>query len=50
MSLQITYPAPKRSEIFDEIHEQSNWYTIEQDGWHLPGVLEPHDWCGKWQT
>jgi len=50
MSLQITYPASKRSEIFDQIHESSNWYTIEQDGWHLPATEEAHDWCGKWST
>jgi len=50
MSLQITYPASKRSEIFDQLHESSNWYTIEQDGWHLPATEEAHDWCGKWYT
>lgn len=42
------YPASKRSEIFDQLHESSNWYTIEQDGWHLPATKESHDWCGKW--
>jgi len=47
---QLTYPASKRSEIFDQIHESSNWYTIEQDGWHLPATKEAHDWCGKWST
>jgi len=50
MSLQITYPASKRSEIFDQIHESSNWYTIDQDGWHFPATKEAHDWCGKWST
>jgi len=50
MSLQLTYPASKRSEIFDQIHESSNWYTIEHDGWHLPATKEAHDWCGKWYT
>jgi len=48
MSLQITYPASKRSEIFEQIHEATNWYTIEQDGWHLPATKDAHDWCGKW--
>jgi len=51
MSLQsVTYPASKRSNFFDEIHESTNWYTIEQDGWHLPATDDAHDWCGKWQT
>ena len=47
MSLQVTYPASKRSEIFDQMHD-GNWYTIEQDGWHLPATKESHDWCGEW--
>jgi len=47
---QLTYPASKRSEIFDQLHESSNWYTIEQDGWHLPATKDAHDWCGKWST
>ena len=32
MKQQLTYPASKRSEIFEQLHESSNWYTIEQDG------------------
>jgi len=31
------------------MHE-TNWYTIEQDGWHLPATKEAHDWCGQWST
>jgi len=50
MSLQITYPVSKRSEIFDQLHESSNWYTIEQDGWHLPATKEQREDCGKWLT
>ena len=50
MSLQQTYPASKRSEIFEQMHESQNWYTVEQDGWHLPATKEAHDWCGKWST
>jgi len=50
MSLQLAYPASKRSEIFENLHESSNWYTVEQDGWHLPATKEAHDWCGKWST
>jgi len=50
MSLQSTYPASKRSEIFEQMHESSNWYTVEQDGWHLPATKEAHDWCGNWST
>jgi len=47
---QLTYPASKRSEIFEQIHESTNWYTIEHDGWHLPATKEAHDWCGHWST
>ena len=25
-----------------------NWDTIENDGWHLPGIKEPCEFCGKW--
>ena len=50
MSLQITYPASKRSEIFEQMHEATNWYTIEEDGWRLPATKEAHDWCGNWST
>jgi len=48
MSSQLTYPASKRSEIFEQMHESTNWYTVEQDGWHLPATKEAHDWCGQW--
>ena len=54
MTQQIlrTYPASKRSrlETFNEIHESTNWYDIEYNGWTLPGNKESHDWCGSWQT
>jgi len=50
MSFQKTYPASKRSEIFEQMHEATNWYTIEKYGWHLPATKEAHDWCGKWST
>jgi len=50
MSLQITYPASKRSEIFERMDEAQNWLDIKQDGWHLPAVDLPKNDCGKWQT
>jgi len=50
MSLQQTYPASKRSDIFDQMHESTNWYTINQDGWHLPATKDARDDCGKWFT
>ncbi len=50
MSFQLTYPASKRSEIFEQMHDSTNWYTIEQDDWHLPATKEAHDWCGQWST
>lgn len=50
----ISYPASERSknslEILEELHNSSNWYSIEQDDWHLPATKEKRDDCGKWQT
>jgi hypothetical protein len=23
---------------------------IECDGWRLPAIFEPHEWCGLWKT
>ncbi len=46
----MTYPASKRSEIFEQMHEAQNWLTIENDGWHLPATKEPKEDCGKWLT
>ena len=46
--MQITYPAFKRSEIFEQMHSSQNWFSIQHDGWHLPATLEKHDWCGLW--
>jgi len=51
MALELeSYPASKRSnlEIFEELHQGTNWYTIEHDGWHLPATDEPKEDCGKW--
>lgn len=28
----------------------SNWMEVEYQGWTLPAILEPHDWCGLWKT
>jgi len=46
----VSYPASKRSEIFEQIHESTNWYAIEHAGWHLPGVLDARENCGRWLT
>ena len=50
VSLQVTYPASKRSEIFEQMHESSNWLDIEHDGWHLPATEDKREDCGKWLT
>jgi len=47
---QLTYPASKRSEIFEQMHESTNWYTVEHDGWKLPATEDAHEWCGHWST
>lgn len=28
----------------------TNWLDVEHQGWKLPAILEPHDWCGLWKT
>lgn len=28
----------------------TNWMDIEYQGWKLPAIEEPHDWCGLWKT
>ena len=43
-----TNEEPKKSEIFEQMHESQNWFTINHHGWHLPATLEKHDWCGLW--
>jgi len=50
MSQQLTYPASKRSEIFEQMHESQNWHVVDHQGWHLPGTKDSHDWCGKWSA
>lgn len=32
------------------MHESTNWYTVQHDGWHLPATKEKRDDCGKWFT
>jgi len=32
------------------MHESSNWYTIQQDNWHLPATKDAREDCGKWFT
>ncbi len=50
----ITYPASKRSNekspIFEQMHNSINWFSIQEDDWHLPATKEPHVWCGHWST
>ncbi len=45
-----TYPASKRSEIFELMHESQNWLQVEHDGWKLPATKDAKEDCGKWQT
>jgi len=32
------------------MHESANWFSVEYDGWHLPGTKEKKEDCGKWLT
>ena len=50
------YPALSRSkksksnyELLEELKQKAvNWYTVEHQGYKLPGTLDPHSWCGSW--
>jgi len=46
----VAYPASKRSEIFELMHESQNWLQVEHDGWKLPATKDAKEDCGKWQT
>jgi len=50
MSLQLTYPASKRSDIFEQMHESQNWYSVQYDDWRLPATDDARADCGKWLT
>jgi len=28
----------------------TNWLDVEHQGWKLPAISKPHDWCGLWKT
>jgi hypothetical protein len=28
----------------------TNWKTVQHNGWSLPATIEPHYWCGLWNT
>ena len=50
MKLHVMYPASKRSEIFELMHESQNWLDVEYDGWKLPATKDAKDDCGRWLT
>lgn len=44
-------PAFKQSEDFYWTFQfNTNWDTIQYDGFRLPATEDAHDWCGLWQT
>jgi len=50
---QYIDPASKQSELDEYIFDHqlgTNWDNIEHDGWRLPCIKEPHNWCGIWKT
>ncbi len=47
---QVTYPASKRSEIFEVMHESQKWLQVEYKGWKLPATRDAKEDCGKWFT
>jgi len=32
------------------MYNSTNWFAVNQDGWHLPAIDEPKEDCGKWKT
>lgn len=53
------YPALKRSnfseyedkyDVFSDLHDSTNWFRIQEDGWHLPGTETKKEDCGRWLT
>jgi len=32
------------------MYNSVNWFSIQENDWHLPATKEPHDWCGQWST
>ncbi|MCV0431676.1 hypothetical protein [Nitrosopumilus sp.] len=37
-------------EFVSESKFLTNWLEVEHQGWKLPAIEEPHDWCGLWKT
>jgi len=38
------------ADFVEDYKFQTNWETIEFQEWKLPSSLEPHYWCGEWNT
>lgn len=49
-SKQSDSPMHNVASFVDEYKFLTNWNTIEHDGWTLPSIKEPHEWCGLWKT
>jgi len=55
---QFMRPAFKRTisvltlvaDFVDDYKFLTNWESVEFQGWKLPASLEPHYWCGQWNT
>ena len=37
-------------EFYWKYQFNTNWNTVEHNGWRLPSTGEPHDWCGQFQS
>lgn len=37
-------------DFVEEYKFLTNWMEVEHQGWKLPAISEPHDWCGLWKT
>jgi len=38
------------ADFVDKYKFLTNWESVEFQGWKLPASLEPHYWCGQWNT
>ncbi len=38
------------ADFVEEYKFNTNWETVNFQDWYLPSTVEPHYWCGEWNT
>ena len=46
---EIDTPLPNVKREVDTKKFQTDWDTVEHDGFTLPAIEDPHYWCGEWK-